>query len=248
MNRLNIVEFFSKYPNVVVAFSGGVDSAVLLSMALKYSKSVKVIFVKTEFQPEFELEDAKKFCDSQGIKLNVIYVNILDIDTITVNNPLRCYYCKKMIFDRICNLAGEDEVVIDGTNADDDVNERPGYKALQELGVLSPLRICGFTKKMIRDYAKNNLISLWNKPSYSCLATRIPVYTKITENNLNLTDKSEQVLFNLGFTDFRVRYAGEKCFVEINEKEFEKMIVNKDKVRIALNDFYDKIYLDLKGR
>lgn len=248
MNRLNIDDFFKKYPKVVVALSGGVDSAVLLHMALKHSKSVKAVFVKTEFQPDFELEDAKGFCDGQGIKLNVIYINILDCDRITANDPLRCYYCKKMIFDKVCEFAEKDEIVVDGTNADDDINDRPGYRALQELGVMSPLRICGYTKQLIRDYAKNNGISLWDKPSYSCLATRIPLYSQITYENLKITNQSEQIMFKLGFTDFRVRYAGKSCYVEISEKEFAKMLNNKEKVRNALNNFYENVYLDLKGR
>lgn len=243
-----IDDFFKKYPKVVVAFSGGVDSAVLLNMALKHCNSVKAVFVKTEFQPDFELDAARDFCDSQGIKLNVIYINILDCDRITANDPLRCYYCKKMIFDKVCEFAEKDEVVVDGTNADDDINDRPGYRALQELGVMSPLRICCYTKELIRDYAKNNGISLWDKPSYSCLATRIPLYSQITYENLKITNQSEQILFKLGFTDFRVRYAGKSCYIEISEKEFPKMLENKEKVRYALNFFYDKVYLDLKGR
>lgn len=245
---MKIDDFFSKYPKAVVAFSGGVDSAVLLHMAKKYCHSVTAVFVKTEFQPSAELEDAAKFCENCGVNLNIVNVDVFENSKIIQNDGLRCYYCKQMIFKAVFKVAKAGETVLDGTNADDDINNRPGYRALQEMGVMSPLRLCGYTKEMIREYAKNNGISLWNKPSYSCLATRIPTHTQITYDNLRITNICEQAMFKLGFFDFRVRYAGESCFLEISEKEFDKLFQNRVKVVNSLKNCYDKIYLDLKGR
>lgn len=247
---MTIQDFFKKYSDIVVAFSGGVDSSVLLHMAKKYANYVCAVFVKSEFQPEFELENATEFCKRLDVKLDIINVKMLDIKEISSNSQNRCYYCKKNIFESIlsCYSSLEGITVIEGTNASDDVNDRPGYKALQELGIMSPLRICGYYKDDIRNYAKFNNLSVWNKPSYSCLATRIPTGTVITADILKKTEKAEKILFDLGFTDFRVRYCDGFAKIQVSKNEFQKVIDVRDKIVSALSCDYKGVLLDLNER
>lgn len=247
---MTIQEFFKLHKNIVVSFSGGVDSAVLLHMAKRYAENTFAVFVKSQFQPEFQLKDAKKFCDFIGIDLKVINVDMLQNNKITENSENRCYYCKKSIFENISSVyRNYDEfVIIDGTNADDDISDRPGYKALQELGVISPLKICGVNKKEIRQYAKDNDLFLWNKPSYSCLATRIPNGEIITEKTLYKIEHTENTLREMGFTDFKANCSNGNAILQLSSKDFDKLIETKNKVYQALKIHFNQVYLDLKER
>lgn len=247
---MKIEDFFKKNNTVVVAFSGGVDSSVLLHMAKKYASKVYAVFVKSEFQPEFTLKDAVEFCKCLGVQLDIINVKMLEISEISSNPQNRCYYCKKHIFEKILSFYSKfgDITVIDGTNASDDIDDRPGYKALQELGILSPLRLCGYSKEDIRKYAKANSLSVWNKPSYSCLATRIPTGIAISENILNKTEKAEDYLMKLGFTDFRVRYCDGFAKIQVCKDDFQKVIDNRRKIVFTLSVDYKGVLLDLNGR
>ena len=132
--EINIKEFFEKYPNVAIALSGGVDSVFLVYMAKKYAKSVKAYFVKSVFQPEFEKKDAEKICRQLGVDLKILNVDVLSNKLVTDNPVNRCYYCKQGVFGTILEAAKNDgmTVILDGTNASDDADDRPGMKALQE--------------------------------------------------------------------------------------------------------------------
>ncbi len=247
---MNIKEYFSVNKNIIVAFSGGVDSAVLLLLAKKYADHVAAVFVKSEFQPDFELEDAVRVSYEIGVALNIININVINNINIISNPADRCYYCKKMIMQSICEFASKYDgyVIADGTNASDDVNDRAGYKALQELGIHSPLRMSGITKEQIRQIAKENNISVSDKPSYACLATRVPAGTKITAQILDKTEKAEQKLFNLGFNDFRIRYMDGNALLQLNAKDFKMFLDKKEEIYSILSKFYNNVYLDLKGR
>lgn len=247
---MHINDFFSKYDKVVVAVSGGVDSAALLHMALKHAISVKAVFVKSVFQPAFELEDAQKICNELGIRLDVLDIDVLSNADIAENPVGRCYYCKKAIFSRINDYASQLDgyTVIEGTNASDDVVERAGYKALGELGIMSPLRLCCYTKDMVREYAKSNNLFVHSKPSYACLATRVPSGTRITYDVLNKTEMAENELFKLGFTDFRVRYYNGDAVLSLTSRDHQKLYECRDKVLDALKPYYKNIFLDLKER
>lgn len=247
---MNIRDYFSVNKNIIVAFSGGVDSSVLLFLAKKYAENVIAVFVKSEFQPDFELEDAIRVSDEIGIELNIININVINNKNIISNPADRCYYCKKMIMQRICDFAVNYDgyVIADGTNASDDVNDRAGYKALQELGIHSPLRMSGITKDQIRQIAKENNISVCDKPSYACLATRVPTGTEITARILDNTQKAEQELFASGFNDFRVRYMNGNALLQLNSNDFKKIADKKDEIYNILSKYYKNVYLDLKGR
>ena len=152
---MKLTEFFKEHPKVAVAFSGGVDSSYLLYAAKKSGAQVHAYYVKSAFQPQFELDDAKRLAKDISIDMTILPVDILQKDVIS-NPSNRCYYCKRHIFQTIMQQAHQDgyTVLLDGTNASDDSSDRPGMVALKELSVLSPLRLCGLTKAEIRRRSK----------------------------------------------------------------------------------------------
>ena len=197
--------FFKENPLVALGSSGGADSSYLLYAGLHYGAKVKAYFVKTAFQPAFELRDAYRLAKQIGAEITVTEMDIFENAQVTANPPDRCYYCKKAIFEALSKQALADGVtcIIDGTNASDNVADRPGMKALSELSVRSPLRECGITKSEVRRLSKEAGLCTWNKPSYACLATRIPSGCGITKEVLRRVEEAEDALFSLGFTDFR---------------------------------------------
>lgn len=246
---MNIQQFFSIHSNVVVAVSGGVDSALLLYFAKKYANDVTACFVKTAFQPEFELNDAKEICDAVGVQLNVINIDVLSESRIISNPDNRCYFCKKLIFNSILDFARAlNKEVVEGTNASDDVDDRPGYKALGELGVLSPLRLCGIDKRKIRELATEVNLSVADKASYACLATRIPANTIITEKALSVTEKAEHELFKLGLKNFRIRYINGAGKLQLSQNDMKIFNQNKDDILKAIKPYYNDILLDNEVR
>lgn len=247
---MTIDEFFKSNKCVAVALSGGVDSVVVLFLAKKYADSVKAYFVKSQFQPAFELADAKSVCSDINAELEVINLDVLKCENIAANPKDRCYYCKKMMFDSIIEKAQNDgySTVIDGTNASDDMNDRAGMKALNTLNILSPLMQCGIDKKAVRKIARENGLFVHNKPSYACLATRVPNGQIITKDILDKTEQAESILFNLGFKDFRIRYDRDSAKVQLTEKDMHLFFENREKITDMLSKYYDNVFLDLKAR
>ncbi len=247
---MTLTEFFSQYPRVALGFSGGVDSAYLLYCAKKSGAQVGAFFVKTPFQPTFELEDARRLASELDVELTVLHADPLLNPKIVENPANRCYFCKSMIFSSIVNAAKEAgyPVLLDGTNASDDVSDRPGYKALQELNVLSPLRLCGLTKDEIRKRSKEAGLFTWDKPAYACLATRIPTGTPITASLLQHTEAAEDCLRRLGFRDFRVRYLAGSARIQVPTSDFSRILSLRQTIRQELLPYYDHILLDLEER
>lgn len=247
---MDLAAFFKENPQTAVAFSGGVDSAYLLYAASKYGIQTKAYYVKTAFQPQFELEDARRIADELHIAMAVIKEDILKQEQIVTNTPDRCYFCKKRLFSRIMQAAEKDgfSLLLDGTNASDDVADRPGMKALQELSVRSPLRECGLTKEMIRNLSKEAGLYTWDKPAYACLATRIPTGTVITAEKLTNTEKAEDCLHTLGFTDFRVRLFDGCAKIQIPEDQLEKILKYRAAILQELKKYYSDVLLDLEVR
>ena len=209
---MTLESFFKENPKVALGFSGGTDSSYLLYAGIRYGANIKAYFVKTEFQPEFELEDAHKLAKQIGAEIIVIEKSILASESVVLNPDNRCYFCKQEIFSTISAQAVADgiELVIDGTNASDNVAERPGVKALQELSVSSPLRECGITKDEIRRLSKEAGLFTHSKPAYACLATRILNNRRITKELLQKVERVETALFAAGFENFRARVIDEK--------------------------------------
>lgn len=240
---MDIKAFFKKYNSAAIAFSGGVDSAFLLYCAKECGADVTAYYVKSAFQPQFEFEDAKRIASELEIPLKIIETNILDYDEVRRNDPLRCYYCKRRIFSQIKAQAKSDgySVILDGTNASDNSGDRPGMKALEELKVLSPLRLCGYTKDEIRKQAKNAGLFVWNKPAYACLATRIKPNEEITPNALNFVEKAEMFMMNLGFKNIRVRVSQNEATIILKDNNQELLKEKRNIIEKEFSQYFNKV-------
>lgn len=247
---MNLQEFFTVHSKVALGFSGGVDSSFLLHMAQAWGADVRPYFVKTPFQPRFELEDALAVAEQLGVEVTVIEYDILRDPRVTANGPDRCYHCKRALFGLLKRHAAADgyDVLLDGTNASDDLDDRPGTKALAEYGVLSPLRLCGLTKADIRQQAKEAGLFLWDKPAYACLATRVATGTAVDSDTLRKVEAAEAVLTALGYEDLRVRVFHGAARLQLPAAQFPTSRSQYEDLRQALSPWFDQILLDLKGR
>ena len=247
---MTLHDFFHENNQVALGFSGGVDSSYLLSAAIQYGAKVRAYYVKSAFQPQFELDDARKMAEYLHADMKVIQVDVLSDPAVAANPADRCYYCKKNVFSTIAAHAHADGygLLIDGTNASDDAGDRPGMRALNEMSVRSPLRECGLTKGEIRRLSKKAGLFTWDKPAYACLATRIPTGDPITKDKMDSTERAEKYLFSLGFTDFRVRMAGTSAKIQLPSSQFGLLLENRASVVCELKKDYKSVLLDLEAR
>ena len=239
-------DFFKENPKVALAFSGGVDSSYLLYAAIDCGADVRAYYAKTDFQPEFEFNDAKRLAEELGAEMTVIYLDVLG-DPIVESNPKdRCYYCKKHIFRAIMDRAHKDgyDIIMDGTNASDDPGDRPGVRALREYGVRSPLRDAGLTKARIRELSHEEGLFTWDKPAYACLATRIQTDQKIIYKDLKAVEECEGLMMDLGLRDFRVRVRGKNALVQIREEDLELYENERDAIEGTIMRYFKKVTLD----
>lgn len=247
---MKLDDFFRQQNSMALAFSGGVDSAYLLYAGLHYGCDIHAYYVKSAFQPQFELDDACRLAKELHANLTVIEADVLSEPAIIENPVNRCYYCKKLIFTKIAEAAKADgyDILLDGTNASDDAEDRPGMKALGELSVLSPLRECGLTKEEIRKLSREAGLFTWNKPAYACLATRIPTGTQITKEKLLITENAEKLLSDMGFSDFRIRMSGNDAKIQVKEEQLKKLLLYRKEILEKLKPYYHSITVDLEGR
>ena len=245
-----IQDFFKENPICAVAFSGGVDSACLLWAAAAYGSRTAAYFVKTPFQPAFELEDARETAGRLGAELRVLEADILSVPEVAANPTDRCYYCKRALFARILEESARDgfPMVLDGCNASDDASDRPGMRALRELGVRSPLRECGIDKAGVRRLARQAGLPVWDKPSYACLATRIPAGRRIDREDLERVEQGETTLAALGLRDFRLRLTWGGCKLQVLESQFPLVMKRRADILSALEADFSEVTLDLRPR
>ena len=247
---MELRDFFQECPKVALGFSGGVDSAYLLYAALDHGAQVRPYFIKTAFQPQFELEDARRLCAQLGVELTVVELDVLQVPGVVENPPDRCYHCKRALFGRLRQQALADgyTVLIDGTNASDDAGDRPGMRALGELSVRSPLRECGITKAQVRALSKEAGLFTWDKPAYACLATRLPTGETITPEVLQKVEAAEDALFSLGYKDLRVRVFHGGARLQLPGEQLERAAKEREAILQALSPWFDTVLLDLKER
>ncbi len=236
-------KYFAHNSKLAIAFSGGVDSVYLCHAAKSCGADVKAYFVRSEFQPEFELQDAIKLANEIGVELEVLNVGVCEDERIAANAPDRCYHCKSKLFLEIVRAANRDgyAIIADGTNASDDLSDRPGMRAVREQGVVSPLFECGLIKNEIRFLCKKIGLSVWDKPSYSCLATRIAGGERITRDKLEKIESAEKILFEKGYQNFRVRYKDDSARLEIARAQENKFQEEKQEVLNALTDIFGEV-------
>ncbi len=247
---MTLQQFFGENPKTALAFSGGVDSAYLLHAAKAYGADIHAYYVKTPFQPQFELSDATRLARELDVPMTVLELDVLEDPCVAANPQDRCYHCKRRIFTAIAEAAAKDgfSCIIDGTNASDDAADRPGMRALAELQVRSPLRECGLTKEMIRSLSKETGLFTHDKPAYACLATRLPTGTPITRQLLSKTERSEELLKSLGFSDFRIRLMGDAARIQIPEAQLPLLLQYREMILNTLKKDYSAVLLDLEVR
>lgn len=247
---MTLTQFFEEHPKAAIAFSGGVDSAYLLYAAKKCGADIRAYYVKTPFQPQFEYEDALTLAEQLQAPMTTLTLDVLQEAQIAANPENRCYFCKQKIFSAIRDQAAKDGFpsILDGTNASDSRTDRPGMQALEELDVYSPLLICGLTKQEIRQRSKEAGLFTHDKPAYACLATRIPTGTLITAELLHKTERSEEFLKNLGFSDFRIRLIGDDAKIQVTENQLSLLLEHRKKIVDTLKQDYTSVLLDLEVR
>lgn len=239
--------------SAAVAFSGGVDSALLLFVAREVlGDSCAAVTVKLHSVSERDFEAAQDYCHELGALHIVAHLDELTIPHFAQNPPDRCYHCKKAILEAMSQVAKRQnlEVVVEGSNVDDLGDYRPGAKALAESSVRSPLRDAGFTKADIRELAHVLGVPQWNKPSSACLSSRIPYGQAITHEELRRIDRAEQFLFDLGFIQARVRVHDDLARVEVPLHDIDQAASAdiREKISARLRDLgYSYVTLDLQG-
>lgn len=241
MNKLEeLKEYIRLLGNLAVAFSSGVDSTFLLKVAhdVLGDKAIAVTGVSASF-PRHEYDEAGAFCKKEGIRQFFYEPHELELEEYAANPKNRCYYCKHKLFSGLIDLAKENGItnVAEGSNMDDLGDYRPGLEAVKELKVLSPLREVGLTKDEIRAYSKELGLPTWSKPSFACLASRVPYGERITAEKLKMVEKAENFLAELGFEQYRVRIHGKIARIEVPAEDI---------LRIASDDVRDEIVTRFK--
>jgi len=210
--------------SVAVAFSGGVDSSLMIYVAHKILKDrAKAYTINSPYIANWELNEAKEFCSNYKIPLQILE---LPIDKSLLNNPEnRCYLCKTILFKKLKEIGRQDgyNFVVDGTNYDDQNDFRPGLKALEELEIRSPFMEAEIIKKEIRDISKHWGLSTWDKPAYACLLTRIPHNNAVNLNDLRRIELAEKFLMDSGFRAVRVRSHKNLARIEVNQEDIPKL-------------------------
>ena len=246
-------KIIKSYGRVGIAFSGGVDSTLLLKVAHDELGENAVAFTAAQRSvPAFELKDAKDFCKAEGICQVICEINELETPEFVTNPADRCYYCKRNVLSRIIEEAGKLGItqIAEGSNVDDLGDFRPGRKAVLENGVSSPLLEAGLTKDEIRALSKQLNLPTWDKPAYACLASRIVRGESITEEKLRMIEKAEGFLMENGFRQMRVRVHGDLARIEVPPENIDK-IAQAD-FRKALTEKFKElgfryVSLDLEG-
>ncbi len=251
--KLSALEaWFTKRKGSIVAFSGGIDSALVLFLARKFQGKESAIGVisNSESLKNRDFIEAKAFCEQFNIKLEVIKTKEIEDERYNKNPENRCFYCKFHLFQDLNEIADKFPgfEVLSGTNADDLGDYRPGINAATELQVLSPMVDCGITKDDLRQIAKYFDLPNWNKPASPCLSSRIPYNQSVTAEKLKQVELAEDLLNTYGFEDVRVRHYNSLAKIEVKQDDFLKLNAVKAEVLEKIKEFgFEECTIDEEG-
>jgi uncharacterized protein len=237
--------------SVLVAYSGGVDSTLLLKLALEETPGgVVAVLASSPAYPESEQQEARALAAQLGAELVEVNTSEVELEAYTRNNPDRCFHCKEELFDTlepVRERLGLEHLAY-GATADDRGDHRPGHASAVKRGVRFPLLEAGLGKGEIRLAARSLGLPNWNKPSFACLSSRIPHGTPVTVETLRLIERAEAVVKALGFTQVRVRHHGDVARVEVEPEEIEALFARREAVVEGLKEAgYKFVALDLEG-
>jgi uncharacterized protein len=240
------------YGSAIVAFSGGVDSSLALAICARALPKGNVLAVTSNNETYLpsELDLARGFAGSLGVEHLIVNTRELDNPDYARNPANRCYFCKSTLYADLRRIAGERgyACVVDGANADDEGDYRPGRKAAKELEVVSPLSLAGVDKAEVRELAKHLGLPSWDKPALACLSSRFPYGQEITPEKLAQVARAEEFLRGQGFRQVRVRHHGEIARLEVGQQEMERAFALREKISAELREAgFLYVALDLSG-
>lgn len=251
--RLSLVNNLIQMESVIVAYSGGVDSAFLAAIANEVlgDKAIAVTAVSPSLAPS-ELEEAKALASELGLNFMTLNTKEVEREDYQANNPDRCFFCKDELYSHLIRYAEEEDYkfVLNGTNKDDLGDYRPGIEAAKQYGVLSPMVDVNLTKEEIRLLSKDMDLNTWDKPAQACLSSRIPYGTTVTVEALTKIAKAEHFLRTKGFKQLRVRHHDTIARIEMEPSDFQDLISEPLRTEItdAFKDFgYSYVTLDMDG-
>ena len=251
MSIQSLKSYLEQFDSAVIALSGGVDSSLVAKIAFDVfgSKAVAVISA-SESLPESERRLAVQLCSDIGIPFREIKTTELQDATYRANDGNRCFVCKSYLYEELQAFAEQNgyDVVLDGANADDLSDYRPGRQAAREHNVKSPLAELGISKSLVREIAKELELPNWNKPASACLASRIPYGTEVTRETLAQVEQAEEILRDAGFLQFRVRHHDSVARIEIPTDEFSRIVDARESITAQMKQLgYKFVSLDLDG-
>lgn len=250
----NLLRLLEGFGPVALAFSGGVDSTLLLKAALDAlgDNGVLAITAASPFFPDWELQDSRDLARQLGARQIVVQCDLLQLPAVVRNDAMRCYYCKQALFG-LCRETAQQQgftTMLDGSNLDDGDDYRPGSRAAREMGVHSPLAECSLTKNDIRALSRQLGLPTWDRPAFACLASRIPYGTAIDSAQLRQVERCETALRYLGFNGARARHHGKTVRIEIAPQLFPRMLdegTRQAVVKGAKAAGFAYVALDLEG-